>query len=155
MRALVCHRFGDYHDLRVEEFPAPELPPHGVRIAVEVASLSFSISLWIAGKYQVKPPLPFIPGAEVVGRVIETAPGVIACQPGQRVLALIGWSPVDERARYEPQVRTAFKQLFEWHAQGKIRPLVTETYPLEPFAEAQNAVLRRRTVGKVIVRVAA
>src|SRR6266540_2625310 len=98
MRALVCHRFGDYHDLRVEEFPVPELPPGGVRIAVEYASLSFSISLWIAGKYQVKPPLPFVPGAEVVGRVIETAPGVTACRTGQRVFAFIGWGGYAEQA---------------------------------------------------------
>ena len=91
MRALVCHRFGDYHDLQVENFPEPQLVSRGVRIAVEFASLSFSISLLIAGKYQVKPPLPFVPGAEVVGRVLETAPGVTAYRPGQRVLAFLGW----------------------------------------------------------------
>lgn len=333
MRALVCHQFCDYHDLRVEDTPAPELPPRGVRIAVEYASLSFSISLWIAGKYQVKPSLPFIPGAEVVGRVIETAPGVVACEPGQRVLALIGsggfaeqavssestvyplpegivsdaalhlgvsyctaygglvwragleagqtllvlaaaggaglaavevgkalgarviaaaggpkkcaiahdhgadatidycgeelrtairrltdgqgidvvfdpvggelsevalrslqpggrlvtigfasgtmpqiqpnillvkniavvgfnfgayigWSPVDERVRYESRVRAIFKQLFEWYGQGRIRPLAAQVYPLERFAEAQDALLGRGTVGKVVLRIA-
>jgi NADPH2:quinone reductase len=303
-----------------------------VRIAVEYASLSFSISLWIAGKYQVKPSLPFVPGAEVVGRVIETAPGVTSCSPGQRVLALIGsggyaeqavspestvyplpdgiasdaalhlgvsyctaygglvwradlaagqtllvlaaaggaglaavevgkaigarviaaaggpekcaiardhgadatidyrseelrtairhltdgqgidvvfdpvggelsevalrnlrpggrlvtigfasgtmpqiqpnillvknvsvvgfnfgayigWSPVDERIRYEFKVRTIFKQLFEWYAQGQIRPLVAQIYPLEHFAEAQDALLGRGTIGKAVLRV--
>lgn len=98
MRALVCHRYGDYHDLKVEELPAPGLPERGVRIAVEYASLSFSISLWIAGKYQVKPALPFVPGAEVVGRVIETAPGVTACKAGERVLAMIGWGGYAEEA---------------------------------------------------------
>ena len=98
MRALVCHRFGDYHDLQVENFPEPQLVSRGVRIAVEFASLSFSISLLIAGKYQVKPPLPFVPGAEVVGRVLETAPGVTAYRPGQRVLAFLGWGGYAEQA---------------------------------------------------------
>ena len=98
MRALVCHRYGDYHELEVEDFPAPVLPARGVRIAVEYASLSFSISLWVAGKYQVRPPLPFVPGAEVVGRVVETAPGVSACKPGDRVLAMIGWGGYAEQA---------------------------------------------------------
>lgn len=98
MRALVCHRYGDYHHVRVEQFAAPELPPLGVRIAVEYASLSFSLSLWIAGKYQVRPPLPFVPGAEVVGRVLETAPGVTACRPGERVFAFIGWGGYAEEA---------------------------------------------------------
>jgi len=98
MRALVCHRFGDYHELKVEDFPEPQLPPRGVRIAVEYASLSHSISLWVAGKYQVKPPLPFVPGAEVVGRVVETAPEVTICRAGQRVLAIIGWGGYAEQA---------------------------------------------------------
>ncbi len=332
MRAIVCHRYGDYHDLRVEDFPEPSLPPHGVRIAVEAASLSFSIGLWIAGKYQVRPDLPFVPGAEVVGRVIETAPGVASCRPGQRVLALIGWggyaeqavsheatvyplpdtidaaaalhlgvsygtaygalawrarlqagetllvlaaaggaglaaveiaramgaeviaaagsaekcalalahgaqaaidyrhadlreeirrlspdgidavfdpvggelsevalrslknggrlltigyasgvlpkiqpnillvknlslqgfnfgayigwSPVDERVRYESQVRAGYAQLFAWHAEGKLHPLAATSYPLERFAEALDELLARRTVGKVIMRLA-
>lgn len=327
MRALVCQRFGDYRDLRVEDFPVPALPPRGVRIAVEYASLSFSISLWIAGRYQVKPPLPFVPGAEAVGRVIEIAPGVSACRPGDRVLAFlgwgayaeqavspqatvyplpdtidsasalhlgisyctaygglawrarlqagetllvlaaaggvglaaveiggalgarviaaaggaekcalarehgahevidysreplrgavrpdvvfdpvggeqgeaalrslaaggrhvaigfasgklprvepnvllvknlsllgfnfgayVGWSPRDERERHEPQVRAVLGQLFEWHAAGRIRPLAAEVYPLERFAEALDALLARRTVGKIVLRVAA
>jgi NADPH2:quinone reductase len=328
MRALVCHRYGDYHDLKVEDFPAPALPGRGVRIAVEYASLSFSISLWVAGKYQVKPPLPFVPGAEAVGRVIETAPGVTACKPGDRVLAIIGWgayaeqavsheatvyplpehvpstdalhlgvsyctahgglvwraglkagetllvlaaaggvglaaveigralgarviaaagsaekcalarahgadaaidysrehlrtalkgkgvnlvfdpvggalseaalrtlapdgrlvsigfasgaqpkiepnillvknvsvlgfnfgryigwSPVDERLEHEPKVRALLAQLFEWHGRGVLRPLAASVYPLERFADAQDALLSRRTVGKVLLRV--
>lgn len=326
MRALVCRRYGDYHDLAIEEFPAPALQPRGVRIAVEYASLSFSISLWVAGKYQVKPALPFVPGAEVVGRVIETAPQVTVCKPGDRVLAFlgwggyaeqavspqatvyplpdsidsaaalhlgvsyctaygglvwranlakdekllvlaaaggvglaaveigralgahviaaaggaeklkvakehgahelidygreplrgklrpdvvfdpvggahgeaalkslahggrhvligfasgalprvepnillvknlsllgfnfgvyIGWSPVDERERHEARVRGIFRQLFEWHAQGRIRPLAAQVAPLEDFAATLDALLARRTVGKAVLRVA-
>lgn len=332
MRAIVCNRFGDFHDLRVEEFPVPELLPHGVRIAVEYASLSFSISLWIAGKYQVKPSLPFVPGAEVVGRVVEIAQGVTACRVGQRVLAFIGyggyaeyavslestvyplpdeigsaaalhlgvsyctalgglawraqlkagqtllvlgaaggvglaavevgralgarviatasgankcaacrehgadatidhcnetlreasrrlapqgvdvvfdpvggelsevafrclrpegrlitigfasgkmpqfqanvllvknlavmgfnfgayigWSSVDERKYHEPKVRNLLLQLYEWTKEGKIRPYVSEVYPLDRFAEAMDSLLGRRTVGKVVLRVA-
>lgn len=335
MKALVCHRYGDYHDLKVEEFPSPALPPRGVRIAVEYASLSFSMSLWVAGKYQVKPPLPFVPGAEVVGRVIETASGVTACKPGDRVLAFIGWggyaeeavspeatvyplphciasadalhlgvsyctaygglvwraglkagetllvlaaaggvglaaveigravgarvigaagsaekcalarahgadatidysketdirgalkllaeanrkgvnvafdpvggalseaalrslsadgrlvsigfasgalpkiepnilmvknvsvlgfnfgryigwSPVDERLEHEPKVRALLAALFDWHHQGVIRPLAASVYPLERFAEAQDALVSRRTTGKVVLKI--
>lgn len=332
MRALVCHQFGDYHDLGVENITEPQLLPRGVRIAVEFASLSFSISLWISGKYQVRPPLPFVPGAEVVGRVLETAPGVIRYHPGQRVLALtgwggyaeqvvchestvyplpdgidsaaalhlgvsyctaycglvwrarlkanetllvlaaaggvglaavevgraigafviaaagdkekcelavkhganakidyrnedlhsrikdldprsgldvvfdpvggevsetalrclrpggrlisigfasgsmpkiqanvllvknisvigfnfgtyIGWSAVDEREHYEPQVRPVVEQLFQWYEQGRIRPVVGKVYPLEQFAMAQDALLGRNTTGKIVLRI--
>lgn len=325
MRALVCRRYGDYHDLAIEDFPAPELPPRGVRIAVDYASLSFSISLWVAGTYQMRPPLPFVPGAEVVGRVLEVAPGVTVCKPGERVLAFlgwggyaeqavspqatvyplpdsidsaaalhlgvsyctaygglvwraglnegenllvlaaaggvglaaveigralgahvvaaagspekleiakqhgahelidysreplrgklrpdvvfdpvggelgeaalrslahggrhvligfasgalpkvepnlllvknlsllgfnfgvyIGWSPLDEREKHEARVRAVFTQLFDWHAQGRIRPLAAQVAPLEDFAATLDAMLARRTVGKAVLRI--
>ena len=99
MRALLCREFGDYRTaVKVEEVPAPALPARGVRIAVEYASVSFAISLWIAGKYQRKPTLPFIPGTEVTGKVIEVAPGVTACKPGDRVLGLLDWGAYAEQA---------------------------------------------------------
>ncbi len=97
MRALVCSEFGDYHSVvKVEDVPAPGLPPRGVRVAVDYAAVSFAMSLWIAGKYQRIPPLPFTPGTEVTGTVIETAPGVIACKPGDKVLALLDWGAYAE-----------------------------------------------------------
>ncbi len=91
MRAVACHAFGDYRTLKVEECAPPALPPGGVRIAVELAAVSYAMRLWIAGQYQRKPPLPFIPGAEVVGMVTEVAPGVTHVKPGQRVLGLLDW----------------------------------------------------------------
>ncbi len=98
MRALVCHQFGDYHTaVKVENVPEPSLPPRGVRIAVDYAAVSFAMSLWIAGKYQRIPPLPFTPGTEVTGTVIETAPGVTACKPGDKVLALLDWGAYAEQ----------------------------------------------------------
>ena len=99
MRALVCKAFGDYHSaVTVEDIPAPALPARGVRVAVDYASVSFAMSLWIAGKYQRKPPLPFTPGTEVTGTVLEVAPGVTACKPGDRVLALLDWGGFAEEA---------------------------------------------------------
>lgn len=99
MRALVCRAFGDYRTaVKVEDVPSPALPARGVRVAVDYASVSFAMSLWIAGKYQRKPPLPFTPGTEVTGTVLETAPGVTACKAGDRVLALLDWGAFAEEA---------------------------------------------------------
>lgn len=98
MRALVCREFGDYHTaLKLETVAEPVLPERGVRVAVDYASVSFAISLWIAGKYQRKPPLPFTPGTEVTGTVLEAAPGVTVCKPGDRVLALLDWGAYAEQ----------------------------------------------------------
>ena len=46
-----------------------------------------------------------------------------------------------------------FEQIFAWHGEGLLRPLVSQVYPLERFAEAQDAVLERRSVGKVVLLV--
>ena len=332
MRAIVCHAFGDFHDLEVEETAPPPLVPGGVRIAVEAASISFATSLWVAGRYQHKPPLPFVPGSEFVGTVLECAPDARRFKPGERVLAVsgwggyaeqavvtehtvyaipqdidagaalhlatsyataygalvwrarlapgetllvlaaaggvglaavevgrvlgatviaaaggaekcavarehgaqaaidyrsgdlraeirritegrgidvvfdpvggasfdaalrslapggrhvvigfaagsipqipanivlvkniavlgfnigmwYGWSANDERVKHEPEMRAAFAQIFAWYKQGHLMPLVSQVYPLECFAEAQDAVLERRSVGKVVLRV--
>ena len=67
--------------------------------------------------------------------------------------AYVGWSQVDERERHESKVRGAFRQLWDWRAQGRIRPLAAQIFPLERFAEAQDALLARRTVGKLVLRV--
>ena len=98
MRALVCRAFGDFRTaVEIETVTEPVLPERGVRIAVDYASVSFATSLWIAGKYQRRPPLPFTPGTEISGTVLETAPGVTACRPGDRVLAVLDWGGYAEQ----------------------------------------------------------
>ena len=333
MKAIVCHAFGDYHGLQVEDIDPPELPVRGVRIAVEAASVSFATSLWIAGKYQHKPPLPFVPGGEFVGTILECDAAATRFKPGDRVLAIsgwggyaeqavvtehtvypipqtipagealhlatsyataygafawrgrlvqgetllvlaaaggvglaaveigrvmgaevigaaggaakcalalahgaraaidyrsadlrseiarltggrgvdvvfdpvggasfdaamrslapggrhlvigfasgsvpqvpanillvknisvmgfnigmwYGWSKDDRRAEFEAQMRGAFTQIFQWHAEGKLRPLVSKTFPLERFAEAQDTVTQRGSVGKLVLQIA-
>lgn len=89
MRAVVCKVWGEPKDLVVEEAPPPPMVADGVRIAVRAAGLNFGDTLIIAGKYQTKPPLPFIPGFEVAGEVVSCADGVDAFRPGDRVLAIV------------------------------------------------------------------
>ncbi|MGE5441713.1 MAG: alcohol dehydrogenase catalytic domain-containing protein, partial [Bacteroidota bacterium] len=97
MRAVVCREWCDPSGLRVEDVPAPPLAPGGVRIAVRAAGLNFADTLIIAGTYQVKPPLPFSPGFEVAGRVLECAAGVTRCKPGDRVTAVIEYGAFAEQ----------------------------------------------------------
>jgi NADPH:quinone reductase len=89
MRALRVTELGEPADvLRLEDIEVPDPPPGGVRIRVHAASLNFPDVLMARGEYQVKPPLPFTPGAEVAGVVDAVAPGVTGIEPGQRVLAI-------------------------------------------------------------------
>ncbi|WP_166262000.1 NADPH:quinone oxidoreductase family protein [Marinobacter salicampi] len=89
MRAVICETFSSYRDLRLTEVAAPAIKPGCVRIDVHFASVSYAISLMVAGKYQRKMSLPFIPGTEVSGYVRECGEGVSEFQPGDPVAAIV------------------------------------------------------------------
>ena len=74
MRAAVCHELGPPSVLRVEERPDPEPGPGQVAVAVEAAGVNFVDGLFVAGQYQIKPSLPFVPGSEVAGHVVAVGP---------------------------------------------------------------------------------
>jgi NADPH2:quinone reductase len=90
MRAVVCHELGPPSLLVVEERPDPEARPGFVVIDVEAAGVNYVDALFVGGQYQIKPPLPFVPGNEVAGRVAVVGEGVGDFAVGQRVLANTG-----------------------------------------------------------------
>ena len=90
MRAVVCHSFGPLDQLRVEEQEAPACGPGAVRIEVSAAGVNFVDALLAQGLYQLKPPLPYVPGGEVAGTVVELGEGVDSVAVGDRVLATGG-----------------------------------------------------------------
>lgn len=63
---------------------------------VKAAALNFFDLLLVEGRYQVKPPLPFTPGAEAAGIVDAVAANVIGVKPGERVIALPPWGAYAE-----------------------------------------------------------
>lgn len=87
MKAILCRAFGPPESLVFEDVPAPQPGPGEVVIAMKAASVNFPDVLMIQNKYQVKPPLPFSPGAELAGIVKAVGDGVTAVRPGDRVLA--------------------------------------------------------------------
>jgi NADPH2:quinone reductase len=72
----------------VPEPPADHMlqPGHAVLVDVHAAGVSFPEVLQTRGEYQLKPPLPFIPGSEVAG-IVRSAPDGAAVSPGDRVAA--------------------------------------------------------------------
>jgi NADPH:quinone reductase len=87
MRALLCRSLGGIGALEVAEVDSPRPGPGQVRIGVRASGVNFPDLLMVEGKYQVKPDLPFIPGLEVAGVVLECGPGVEHLRLGERVLA--------------------------------------------------------------------
>jgi NADPH2:quinone reductase len=88
MKAWVVRELGGPESLRFEEI-APQEPAAGmVRIRVRAAAINFPDALMVAGLYQVKPELPFVPGVEVSGEVVS-APSASGFKPGDRVIAML------------------------------------------------------------------
>ncbi|MFN3048138.1 MULTISPECIES: NADPH:quinone oxidoreductase family protein [Pseudomonas] len=55
-------------------------------------------------------------------------------------------------AQRQPEDNAAnFHQLFAWHAEGKLKPLVSQTYPLEEAGAAIEKLGQRQAVGKLVV----
>ena len=90
MKALVCTEFASYGDHKVIEVDAPAIKPGHVRIKIHAAGVNFPDILMVQGQYQVKPPFPFIAGAECAGEITELGDGVKHLKVGDRIAALPG-----------------------------------------------------------------
>jgi NADPH2:quinone reductase len=88
MRAIVCESFTSPEGLTVSEIDAPTIGEEDVLVDIKATGLGYVDALTVAGLYQVKPPLPFIPGNEIAGVVSEIGPKVKHLRVGQRVLVM-------------------------------------------------------------------
>jgi NADPH2:quinone reductase len=91
VKAVLCKQWGDPDSLVVEEVESRPPGAGEVRLRVRACGVNFLDTLIIQGKYQVKPPLPFSPGVEIAGEVLDVGEGVTRPKPGARVLALADW----------------------------------------------------------------
>jgi len=90
MHAWLCENPVGVDALTWKEMPTPEPKAGEVRIAIKAASLNFPDLLIVQNKYQMKPPLPFVPGAEYAGVVEAVGEGVKHLRAGQRVACFGG-----------------------------------------------------------------
>ncbi|MBY5951553.1 NADPH:quinone oxidoreductase family protein [Algoriphagus marincola] len=97
MKAVICEKFGLPETLKYGELPDPTPGPSQVLIQVDACGVNFPDVLIIQNKYQFKPELPFSPGGEVAGKVIEIGSEVKNVQVGDSVLALCGWGGFAEK----------------------------------------------------------
>ncbi|RUP44614.1 chaperonin 10-like protein [Jimgerdemannia flammicorona] len=90
MKAYVVERWlkGPEELVLRKDAPVPtpaQLNKGEIIVDVKAIGLNFFDILMIQGKYQIKPPFPFIPGGEFSGVVVATHPSVKNCKPGDRV----------------------------------------------------------------------
>jgi NADPH:quinone reductase len=88
MKAWRVHAWGEPETMTLDEVAVAEPDAGQVRIRNHAAALNFFDILQVQGKYQVKPPFPFTPGAEVAGVVDSVGSGVTSVKEGDRVMAI-------------------------------------------------------------------
>ncbi|EID75156.1 MULTISPECIES: NADPH:quinone oxidoreductase family protein [Rhodococcus] len=87
MKAWRVHELGEPRTaLQLEEVPDPTAGPGQVLVKVLAAPANFPDVLLCRGEYQIKPPLPFTPGVELCGDVLEVGDGVTRFAVGDRVI---------------------------------------------------------------------
>jgi NADPH2:quinone reductase len=98
MRALVCHQLGPLDRLTIEEQPDLVAGPGQVLVDVRAAGVNFVDGLIAQGRYQIKPPAPFVPGSELAGVVSAVGSDVSRVKVGDRVLAFTGFGAFASQA---------------------------------------------------------
>ena len=97
MRAVVCRELGPLDGVVVEERPEPSPGPGQAVVAVRAAGVNYVDGLICQGRYQMKPPTPYVPGGEIAGDVLAVGEGVHGVAVGDRVLAMTGFGAFAEQ----------------------------------------------------------
>jgi NADPH2:quinone reductase len=140
VRAWTVHEYGDYHDrLRlVADAPEPRRAAGEVLVAVRAVGLNFADLLSIQGRYQVKAPLPFTPGIEASGEVLE-ADADSDLLPGQRVIVAMPWGALAERVAVKPEACFPIPESMGFHEAAAL----LLTYQTSHFALVRRGALRK------------
>ena len=100
IKAVHCHRYAGLDDagkpvpipdplrdvLALDEIPLPKCEPGQVLVRTNYAGVQYPDALQAQGLYQDKPSLPYVPGMDVTGSVLETGAGVDGVAEGDRVI---------------------------------------------------------------------
>ena len=112
-KAVVCRELGPPERLCLESFPAAPLAPGQVRVAIRAAGINFPDILMAAGEYQLKPPLPFTPGVEAAGDVVEVN-GAEGVALGDRVIVKMRHGAYSDEAVVAPSQLTPLPSTFDY-----------------------------------------
>jgi NADPH2:quinone reductase len=117
LRAVVCRELGPPEILRLETFASQPLAAGQVRVTVRAAGINFPDILMSAGQYQLKPDLPFTPGTEAAGDVIEVAGDVSGIARGDKVIVKLRHGAYADELVVTPTQLTPLPKVFDY-AQG-------------------------------------
>jgi NADPH:quinone reductase len=112
-KAVVCRELGPPERLRLETFVTAPLKPGEIRVAIHAAGINFPDILMAAGEYQLKPELPFTPGVEAAGDVIEVN-GVANVSVGDKVIVKMRHGAYADEAVVMPSQLAPLPSTFDY-----------------------------------------
>lgn len=129
MKAIQLKEYGGPDVLNLVEMERPEPKGHQVLIEIHAIGVNYADTARREGQYVVPTKLPFIPGAEIAGVVVETGESVTNVQKGDRVVTLIesggyaelaladsrGLIPLQEKMDFEQAVALPLQGLSAYH----------------------------------------
>lgn len=112
-KAVVCRELGPPERLQLEAFASAPLKPGEMRVVIRAAGINFPDILMAAGEYQLKPELPFTPGVEAAGEVIEVN-GADGTAVGDRVIVKMRYGAYADEAVVTPSQTIPLPQAFDF-----------------------------------------
>ena len=112
-KAVVCRELGPPESLRLETFASAPLAQGQARVAIHAAGINFPDILMVAGEYQLKPELPFTPGVEAAGEVVEVN-GAAGVAVGDRVIVKMRHGAYADGAVVAPSQLTRLPSTFDY-----------------------------------------
>lgn len=131
MRAVQCESLGEPEELQVTHLDSAVCGPDQVRVHIWAAGVNFVDALFVQGRYQIKPPLPFVPGSELAGEITEVGADVTGWRIGDRVMASVGLGAFADEIVLRPEqlIRTP-ESLSDLQAATMIQSYATAWYSL-------------------------
>jgi NADPH:quinone reductase len=113
-KAVVCRELGPPERLRLETLASKPLGDGQVRVAIRAAGINFPDILMAAGEYQLKPELPFTPGVEAAGDVIEVDPAARGVAIGDKVIVKMRHGAYTDEAVVTASQLTRLPKTFDY-----------------------------------------
>ena len=113
-RMIVCRDLGGPENLRVEHVESVALKPGQLRVAIKAAGINFPDILMTKGEYQLKPDLPFTPGMEAAGDIVETSGDSGGFKLGDRVIIKLRHGGFADEAVATPSQLTLMPSTFDY-----------------------------------------
>jgi NADPH2:quinone reductase len=113
-KKVVCRELGPPERLRLETFESEPLRAGQVRVAIRAAGINFPDILMAAGEYQLKPELPFTPGMEAAGDVVEVHREATDVAVGDKVIVKMRYGAFNDEVVVTQSQLTELPSTFDY-----------------------------------------